>query len=79
MFILERVGGFRSRDLQHTLRKKLSPSFSDADRKNTRLFFDCDEAARHKLKIGFPGRIIIGYPFNEHFNTNMNFLCPPQF
>ena len=79
MFILERVGGFRSRDLQHTLRKSRFQVSPTPTGRTQGCFFDCDEAARHKFKIGFPGRIIIGYPVNENFNTNMIFLCPPQF
>ena len=75
MAILTRVGGFGSRDLHHTLSEIASQSFSESDRLNARLFVKLNQAAIHILSIGCTGRIIIGYPVNENFNTNTKFFA----
>ena len=78
MFILTRISGFGSCDIQNTISKKVSSSFSNADWENAWLFENFNQVVRHKFTIGCPGRILVGYPFNEHFNTNTVFLCPPR-
>ena len=74
MVILTQIGGFVSRDLQHKLSKKASPSLPDSDQANARLFVKQNQAARYECTIGCPGWAMIRYPVNEIFNTNTKFL-----
>ena len=74
MVVLTRVVSFGYCELQHTLIKNDSPSFSNSDRTNSRLFVKHDHVARHKFTIGCSEDILIGYPVYKNFKTNTIFL-----
>ena len=48
MVILTLIGGFRLHDPKHTLSKKTSPGFLDANRTNARTFVERNQAVRYK-------------------------------
>ena len=75
LVILTRVGGFRYRGSQHTLREKASPRFSYSERTNVRMFVKYNQAARYKCTIGLPGWDPIGYSVKKSFNNSAKYFA----